>query len=272
MKKYLIIGLTILLGTNLVVLGGVAYNRMGTPTAQLTLTERELSLPYTRGEYQENSGISLSINWRIPTKENSNYLPSNYLPYSARNIDMSKEELSALGFDLDNNEDNYWRESKELYWALEFDGDLHKAEVAKTEAHYRKAVAAFNEQADDTAKRRKKEFKASLAQEKNSNSRLFFIKASADYESLAREYAKQSNILIVAGLAKPYYNSSDKSYHLRLQHLSVRNIMIPLEYTDILSTLARPDGRDANPPRYSVTVSWGNRLEPRVVDVVELKG
>ncbi|QBG36123.1 DUF4824 family protein [Litorilituus sediminis] len=267
MKKYLIIGLTILLGTNLVVLGGVAYNRMGTPTAQLTLTERELSLPYTRGEYQENSGISLSINWRIPSKEGA-----DYLPYNARTIDISKEELSTLGFDLDNNEDNYWRESKELYWVFEFDGDLHKAEIAKAEAHYQKAVAAFNEQADDTTKRRKKESKASLAREKNSNSRLFFIKASADYDSLAREYAKQSNILIVAGLAKPYYNSSDKSYHLRLQHLSVRNIMIPLEYTDILSTLARPDGRDANPPRYSVTVSWGNRLEPRVVDLVELKG
>jgi hypothetical protein len=46
MKKYLIIGLVILLGTNLVVLGGVAYNRMGEATAHLTLTERELTLPY----------------------------------------------------------------------------------------------------------------------------------------------------------------------------------------------------------------------------------
>ncbi len=267
MKKYLIIGLTILLGTNLVVLGGVAYNRMGTPTAQLTLTERELSLPYTRGEYQENSGISLSINWRIPSKDNA-----DYLPYNARTIDISKEKLSALGFDLHSNEDNYWRESKELFWAFEFDGDLHKKEIAKAEAHYQKAVAAFNEQADDTTKRRKKDSKASLAREKNSNSRLFFIKASADYDSLAIEYAGQNNILIVTGLAKPYYNNSDKSYHLRLKHLSVRNIMIPLEYTDILSTLTRPDGRDANPPRYSVTVSWGSRLEPRVVDLVELKG
>ena len=266
MKKYLIIGLTILLGTNLVVLGGVAYNRMGEATAQLTLTERELSLPYTRGEYEENSGLSLSINWRIPTKDNA-----NYLPYNARTIDITKDELSALGFDLHNNEDNYWRESKELYWAFEFDGDLHKAEIAKAKAHYQAANKAFNEQADDTTKRRQKESKASLAREKNSNSRLFFIKASADYDSLAREYAKQSNILIVTGLAKPYYNSSDKSYHLRLKHLSVRNIMIPLDYTDMLSNLVRPNRGNTNPPRYSVTVSWGNRLEPRVVDVVEFK-
>lgn len=266
MKKYLIIGLTILLGTNLVVLGGVAYNRMGEATAQLTLTERELSLPYTRGKYEENSGISLSINWRIPTKDNA-----SYLPYNARTIDITKDELSALGFDLHNDEDNYWRESKELYWAFEFDGDLHKAEIAKAEAHYQAEKSAFNEQADDTSKRRKKESKASLAREKNSNSRLFFIEASADYDSLASVYAGQDNILIVSGLAKPYYNSSDKSYHLRLQHLSISNIMIPFEYVDMLSNLARPDRRDANPPRYSVNVSWGSRLEPRVVDVVELK-
>ena len=47
--------------------------------------------------------------------------------------------------------------------------------------------------------------------------------------------------------------------------------MIPLEYTNMLSAFTRQDEHDANPPHYSVTVSWGSRLEPRIVDVAELK-
>ena len=77
MKKHLLIGLTILIGSNLAVLGGVVYNRMGDATAQLTLTERELSLPYNSGAQKENSGMSLSINWRTPTGKNETYYPYN---------------------------------------------------------------------------------------------------------------------------------------------------------------------------------------------------
>jgi hypothetical protein len=263
MKKYLFIGLIILVGTNLVVLGGVAFNRMGDTTAQLTLTERELSFPYYSGAHKENSGISLSIKWRTPTQKNE-----IYSPYHSKSINITKDELLALGFDKSDVKDNYWVESQELYLALEFDGALHKAEIKKASEEYQTQLATFEEQ-DKNINNRKMEFKKNLQREKTSNSRLFFKEASANYESLEAKFAGQKNILIVKGLGKPYYNSNERSYKLQLQHLLVRNIMIPLEYSDVFSSLERLDRQDITPPRYSVDLNWGKRLEPWVVDVKE---
>jgi hypothetical protein len=262
MKKYLLIGLTILIGTNIVALSGVAYNRLGETTTQLMLTERELSLPYNSSFQKENSGISLTINWRTPTGENE-----NYYPYKSRDIKITKRELLALGFNQMDVKDNYWQESKELFWAFEFNGELHKAEIEKAAERYQTALATFKASPNDTSSHNKTESNKSLAREKTSNSRLFFIVASADYESLAAKFPNQQNILIVKGLAKPFYNRKDKYYRLKLKNLSVGNIMIPLEYTEILSNLKSFDRGDVTPPRYIVNINWGSRLEPWVVDV-----
>jgi hypothetical protein len=266
MKKYLLIGLLILIGTNLAALGGVAYNRMGEATAQLTLTERELSLPYNSGAQKENSGLSLSINWRAPTGNNA-----TYYPYNSRDVKLTKDELLVLGFDQTDVKDNYWVESRELYWAFEFDGTLHKAEIKKANEKYHDALATYEEQPNDTNSRKKTEYNESLEREKTSNSRLFFIEASADYESLANKFSGQQNILIVKGLAKPYYNNNDKTYSLLLKHLSVSNIMVPLEYTEALSHLKRVERRDITSPRYAVDISWGNRLEPWITNINKIK-
>lgn len=262
MRKYLLIGLTILIGTNLAALGGVAYNRISEATAQLTLTERELSLPYNSGAQKENSGISLSINWRTPTGNNA-----TYYPYHSRDVNLTKVELLALGFTQTDNKDNYWIESRELYWAFEFDGALHKAEIKKANEKYQAALATYEEQPNDTNSRKKTEYNESLDKEIKSNSRLFFIEASAEYESLANKFSGQQNILIVKGLAKPYYNNNDNTYSLLLKHLSVRNIMVPFEFAEVMSNLKRVDRRDITPPRYAVDVSWGSRLEPWIIDV-----
>jgi len=265
MKKYLLIGLTILIGTNIVALSGVAYNRVGDATTQLMLTERELSLPYNSSFQKENSGISLAINWRTPSGENE-----SFYRYNSRDIKISKHELLALGFNQIDVKDNYWQESKELYWAFEFNGALHKAEIEKSAEKYQTALATFQESPNDTNRRNKTEYNKSLAREKTSNSRLFFIEASADYESLAAKFSYQKNILIVKGLAKPYYNRKDKYYNLKLKHLSVRNVMIPLEYTAVLYNLKSLDRGDVTPPRYVVDINWGSRLEPWIVDVKRL--
>lgn len=261
----MLIGLTILIGTNIAALSGVAYNRMGEATTQLMLTERELSLPYISRSKQENSGISLAVNWRTPTGANE-----SYYPYNSKDIKITKDGLLALGFDQIDARDNYWVESRELYWAFEFNGALHQAEIEKAAVKYQTALAIFQENPNDTSSRKKTEYFESLEREKTTNSRLFYIEASADYESLAAKFSGQQNILIVKGLAKPYYNRTDKYYSLRLKHLSVSNIMIPLEYTEVLSNLKNLDRRDITPPRYAVDINWGSRLEPWIVDVKRL--
>lgn len=262
MKKYLLIGLIILIGTNLAALSGVAYNRMGETTAQLTLTERELLLPFNSGVQKENSSMSLSINWRTPKGNNE-----TYNPYNSRDIKITKDELLALGFIDSDIKDNYWVESRELYWVFEFDGALHKAEIKKAEAIYQAAVVSFKKNPNETNSRKKKEYSEGLEREKTINSRLYFIEASADCELLANKYYGKQNILIVKGLTQPYYDNNDKVFRLLLRHLSVSNIMVPLEFVEVLSKLKRVDRQDITSPRYAVDISWGNRLEPWVVDV-----
>lgn len=203
MKKYLIIGLVILIGTNLAALRGVAFNRMGEATSQLTLTERELSLPYNRGAQKEDSGISLSIDWRKPSGSDE-----SYYSYNSQNIKITKGELLALGFEPFDKESSYWAESRELYWALEFDGALYDAEVNKAEMKYQASLVTYQEQPNDTNSQDEKEALKRLNREKKSNSRLFFLEAAKDYESLSSKYYARKNILIVKGITKPYYNNA----------------------------------------------------------------
>lgn len=261
MKKYLLIGLVIIMGTNLVVLGGVAFNRSGDITSHLTLTERELPLPYNTGSQKENSGVLLSINWRTASKANN-----TYYPYNASEQHITKDELLALGFENIDKQSSNWTTPLELYWALEFDGALHKAEIKKAEAKYQKALLAYNEQANDENKRKEKQFSENLAREKTSNSRLFFIEAAADYELLAAKFSNQNNMLIVKGLTNYYYNKKDDKYSLNLNHLSIGSIMAPLEHTDVFSGLQRQIRNGALLPRYTVTVKWGARLEPWITN------
>ena len=265
MKKYLSIGLVILIGTNLVALGGVAYNRMGEATAHLTLTERELSLPYNDSFQNENSGSSLSINWRMPTGADE-----IYYAYNSRDVTISTDELLALGFSQTDVEGDYWLGSRELYWVLEFDGTLHKAEIEKAAMKYQRAVTTYEEQPNADNSSNRKEYRDNLEREKISNSRLFFVEAAADYKSLANKFAGQQNLLYVKGLARPSYNRDDETYRLMLGELAIGNIMVPLAHTKVFSGLKSLQRQDIKPPRYAVDIKWGKRLEPWIISTMKL--
>jgi len=256
MRKYLSIGLFILIGTNLVVLSGVVFNRMGEVTAHITLTERELSLPYSNGIDKENSGILLSVNWRTVMRKDEPYF------YNSREVKITKGELLELGFDKFEENNNFKQQSRELYWAFEFDGELYAAELEKAVLQYQTAFASYEAKPSDTTKRNKEDYSAKLKREQTTNSRLFFIKASADYKSLAAQLSDKKNILIVKGLTKPYYKSENKSYSLLLKHLSVSNIMVPVAHSEVFIGLHR---EYKSTPRYTAEIKWGSGLEPWII-------
>lgn len=263
MKKYLLLGLLLLIGSNLVALAGVAYNRLNEITAAVTLTERELQLPYNSSAQQENSGLSLQMVWRSPSADDE-----AYQPYNVKESRLSKEQVLALGFELPD-ERYYGAQSQPLYWALEFDGELHDAEVVKAELRYQKALGSYNAQPNEDNTRLKNDAFDFLEKEKLTNSRLFFVKAAADYQSLATEFAGKDNMIFVKGLAKAYYHQNSDSYGLSLNQLLVNRIMVPLADTEPLKGLSRLGYRDITAPRYSVEVNWGSRLEPWIVAVTE---
>lgn len=263
MKRYLIIGLMIILGSNAVVLSRVALNRTGEITSQLTLTERELSLPRSYGLEKENSGITLSINWRTPSEGQSS-------GYNAKSVELSKEGLFSLGFENFDRKSSHWSEAVEMYWALEFDGDLYKAELAKAAVEHKNALLAKKDDLNDETKRLEKRAKTNLAKERKTRTRLIFIEASASYNALTAKFSTKSNILIVKGLAKAYFNSQSDSYQLHLDALSAPNVMVPLEYTDTFSGLKRRDWKDIKAPRYALNIQWGESLEPWVTSIKQL--
>ena len=64
-----IAGAALILVANAVALVGVAYNRHGDPESMLLLTQREALLPYSWGFERENSGVTLTLQWRVPSEQ-----------------------------------------------------------------------------------------------------------------------------------------------------------------------------------------------------------
>lgn len=269
MKKHLILGLTLLIATNILVLSGVAYNRSNEATSHLILTERELSLPYNfasnSAKNKENSGLSLSLKWRRPSKSTAPYSYYNY-----DGINISKEKLISLGFNSQVPVNRYQNNSKELYWAFELDGTLHKKELIKAKAKYQKVLSAYQEQPNKENEREKHRAQEELDREKISKSRLFYLDISNNFNVLKNKYKNQENILIVKGITKLYYDNDDNSYSLTLKHLSISNIMIPHQHSAIFSKLNAISHTTVVPPRYTVEVKWGSRLEPWVISAKRL--
>ncbi|SFC58919.1 DUF4824 family protein [Pseudoalteromonas denitrificans] len=261
MKKYLLIGLFIILTTNMIVLAGVVFNRSGEPSSELTLTERELSFPYSYDK-GENSGISLNLHWRTPSKKNE-----DSYAYSSKEIEISQSKLVELGFEPFNSENKFWSESQTLFWALEFDGNLYESELRKVQLNYQTALKEYESLSNKPNKHKKEKLKTRLDREKISNSRLFFVDVAADYEALASQFSDQKNILIVKGLTKPYFNKKTKQYSLLLRQLVIKKIMISVEYANIFNSLSQKDWSGIKEPRYKVDLKWGKRLEPWVLSI-----
>ena len=139
MKRYLTLGLLIIILTNIMLFLGVWINRTGQTTSELALTERELSLPYLNFSQPENSGLALQIKWRVPVQESDSGGHYNY----QRSIDISKIELKNLGFKPEKLIQKSNILKKELYWALEFDGDLYQKQLSTTKDNYQTFLVTF---------------------------------------------------------------------------------------------------------------------------------
>ena len=72
--RTLAIGLGLIALSNAVALGGVWWNRAAGPESTLTLSERELSLPWHALRNRENSGLALTLNWRIADREAGEFI------------------------------------------------------------------------------------------------------------------------------------------------------------------------------------------------------
>ena len=275
MRKFIIAAVILLLLTNVVVLAGVAYNRSGAPQVSIELTERELPIQQSFGATDENSGTALSVEWKMFDPDaDPKYIPSSYetSPW------LNDAKLIELGFDIEKlkrNIDRYqYRTSHltiEAILVLEYDGQTYREALALAESRAEALRNEVNDNPDDVnLATRYKNYSEQLTRLKQSRSRLYIIDAGHDIQTLIQKYADNDNYLFLRGEIGLRWNEDVIKGNIR--QLSIQKLHIPLPFSQLLSGLAGehryyPYKTTSIPPRYTVKLNIGNRLEPWIESV-----
>ncbi len=285
MKKWtrthtLAAGIVLILATNAVALLGVAYNR-GAAESTLKLTERELHLPYSWGFGKENSGIALTLQWRVLAERGSGFFGNGISFAGFGNAPgwLDKTKLAALGFDVSRSEDTpegrmYYDKMlpKEELLVLELDGPAYRAALARMQQDLQ------DQEAIEKANPGKKEFedraknaREALDHEEHVNSRLFVVDAGRDSASLRARYPDRNHYAIVRGQIQPRIIEINNNRKLvaYISGLSISGINVPARYRQLFQSLqksARTNQYGFTPSPFDVSVAFGRRLEPWIVE------
>ncbi len=275
--KVLIAGLSIILLTNLVALGGVAYNRSGEPDALVQFTERELHITYQYGLERDSTGLSLKINCRVETlQQDFGYGNSNCW---ADPLWLDKKKLIELGFEFkayDKNKNYRYYERalpKDVYLVLEYDGEVHQRVLQRAEQHLaEEQVLKTNNPDNPEFEERVKRASEMLQAEQIYNSRLFAIDAGEDKEILRNTYPEKDRYILMKASIKPTwrFNNNQRIWTGRISDLLVEGINVPLEHRAVLRPIEKAGSRrnrNTDGPRYAVQVAFGKRAEPWIVEV-----
>lgn len=273
-----IAGVALILAANAVALLGVAYNRSGEPESVLPLTERELALPW-RTYDGENSGIALTIRWRVPDRKPDRASAPTYYYSGLAPAWLDKAKLSELGFDVSRSLDTpagrrHYEKllAKEVLLVLELDGPAYQAMLERAREHARsEAELASANPRKDEFKRRAQSAKQDVYLEERANSRLFVIDAGSDASALRARYPDRSRYAIARGQVKPSIAGRESAWYLAgyVTNLSVDRIQVPFAYREIFEPLFQADGRNPSQrePRYEAAIAFGNRFEPWIKSV-----
>ena len=276
----LVAGIVLILATNAVALLGVAYNR-GEPESTLRLSGRELHLPYSWGFENENSGIALTLQWRVLTEQGEGLfgLRTSYTGFGNVPDWLDKVKLMTLGFDLSKSEDTpqgrmYYDKllPKEVFLVLEFDSSAYRMGLSRIRQHLQKEEALLKANAGEKEfEERAKNAKRELYQEERINSRLYVIDAGLDVAGLRTRYPDRKRYAIVRGQIQPHLVENNRKSKLvgYISGLSVSQINVPALYREIFeplqkSTQTNEYGVAVSP--FEVSVVFGKRFEPWITE------
>ena len=258
-KHIIVTGLVLIVASNVAVLAGVLYNRNGSPESALTLNQRELSLPYRFSDQQENSGLSLTLQWRVLVPEHTSLDKSTrqYSSFSREAGWLTETKMTTLGFTpipAKSRAANYRSEfgsqlTRGVFLVLELNGPAYETSLAR--------AVQYNDQSEDGVRH--------LEDERNIHSRLFVVDADLDPAVLRAKYPDRSRYTIMRGQIRQRLQNADgmKGTTGYVSEISVTNLYVPLALKSVIDA---PAGGYNNVTesrfRYEVNVAFGQRFEP----------
>lgn len=258
-KAPLTAGLALIILSNAVALGGVAYNRDGIE-GELQLSQRELQPPYRWYRADENSGIALRIEWSVldETADRSPYL-FNYPNFARTATWLNADKLLSLEFsptDLKVKGVDHYRhpEEKEVFLVLEFDGPA-----------FRRALELAREEAEHATGKDKLAREQNLERATTESSRLFVVDAGLDPRALRAKFPDIHHYAVVRGrVGVREEKNAPRGF---VSALSVDSVHVPFSLRDVFESAVpgTPYGRPDPTFHYNVTMAYGKRFEPWIV-------
>lgn len=199
-------GVGLILLVNAVALGGVAWNRSGEPDSVLSLSQRELLR--NNDWYKENSGLSLRLHWRTPSRDdearqhNRGWQPA-----------LDSQKMAELGFAMpeqvdDDSARRFGRQqSRAALLVLELNGPLHEREVQLTRKRLDEARQAADAAPQNARLADERDFiRRELDSEEKTDTRLLLKDVGLDLQALRARYPDRQRYLIVHGQVRPVSN------------------------------------------------------------------
>jgi len=272
--KTLAAGAALILLANAVALTGVYFNRSGEPEARMTLSQREVSMPWGWGMAKENSGLALRLTWRVSDVAAGEFYGGGSGFSGGTPEWLDEVRLAALGFDTGAiaaghaGRRQFERQlQREVLLVLELAGPDWQQALARSRENAERHEAARQANADSKefvakAKRAQEQ----LQREENLNSRLFAIDVGLDRAALRARYPDRGRYLILKAMLRPQLVTRDKKTRItgHLSALAALQINVPHALRPGLEQALRQHNRTRlDPgPRFEATLAVGQRLEP----------
>lgn len=267
-------GAALILLVNAVALTGVYFNRSGEPEARLTLTQRELGMPWDWHVARDNSGLALGLNWRVNDGNAVEYYYGGYGYHGGTPEWLDEPRMRALGFDVASVPESIEARRRfertlprEVLLVLELAGPAWQQalERARQNAARHEAARLANADSKEFAEKARRALEA-LKNEETRNSRLFAVDAGLDRAALRAKYPDRGRYMILKATLRPRLETRDKKTFVTgyISNLAVQRINVPHALRPELEPALRQPRRNMLDPgaQFDATVAVGQRLEP----------
>jgi hypothetical protein len=277
-RRSFAVGALLIILTNAVALGSVAYNRSGQPTSMLVLTERELGIAH-RDKWldEDNSSIDLALRWRVPPKQDQSD-PSPYYAWGTELHWLDEDAKRQLGYPMPaqavlEQASRGWEPlERDAFVVLEYDGDAYRLALDLARKNFERARALAQANPEKEIQERLLAAQEQMSREESQESRLFVVDVGVEPDALRARYSDRSRYAVVRARLDAYLSGPlhDRRVVVRVVALDVETVSVPHAFRkDVerflpdVPTYSYPYERRA--PRFEAAVNWGRRFEPWIV-------